>query len=197
MLPRHNLKTGEYEDFNPAGRCDWVQIAAMIAAAVISAYGAKTQADAQQKTMNYNAAVARQRADRERQEAQAREADFRKQQSRAEARRRALGGVSGVDQGEGSPLLTSEDFAGEVELAALRIRAGGDVAATRLEQSAGLSEFQGRAAQSAGNIRAGALLVGGASKAWRARSKSSSRAKSSSPSYKDSGYEAGGGYSDF
>ncbi len=165
---RFNPKTGEYTEYSPRGNCEWVQVAALIASAVIAAYSAKTQADAQKQSFDYQAAVARQRANRERQEASAREADFRRQQSRLAGKRRALQGISGVDPGEGAPLLTSEDFEGEVELAALRIRAGGEVSATRLETAAGLAEFQGRAAQTAGTIRAGSLLARGAGKAFAA-----------------------------
>ena len=166
MIPGFNHKTGEYQEFSPKGDCEWIQIAALIASAVISAYGAARQGKAQQQSLNYQAAIARQRADRERQEAAAREADFRKQQSRAAGMRRAVD--QGVEKGEGSPLLTSEDFASEVELAALRIRSGGEVNATRLEQSARLNEFQGSNAASAGFIRGGALLAGGAAKAYKA-----------------------------
>ena len=61
-------------------------------------------------------------------------------------------------------MLVSEDFAGEVELQALRIRSGGEVRATRLEQQAQLTRFKGRQARTAGFIRGGALLVSGAGK---------------------------------
>lgn len=71
-----------------------------------------------------------------------------------------------VDPSSGSPLLVSEDFAGEAELQALRIRTGGEVTATRAEQQATLQRFQGRAAQRSGFIRGGALLISGAGKAF-------------------------------
>ena len=75
-------------------------------------------------------------------------------------------GASGVDPATGSPLLVSEDIAGEVELQAQRIRAGGEVRATRLEQQAQLSRLQGRQAQTGGFLRAGSLLLSGAGRTF-------------------------------
>ena len=83
------------------------------------------------------------------------------------ARRRALLGVSGVDPSRGSPLLVSEDFAAEAELQALRIRSGGALSATRLEQQAGLIATSGRQARRAGFVRGGALLLDRTGSAFR------------------------------
>ena len=63
-------------------------------------------------------------------------------------------------------MLVSEDFAGEAELQALRIRTGGEVTATRLEQQAGLERFRGRSSRRAGFVRGGSLLLSGAAKAF-------------------------------
>ena len=140
--------------------------AATIASAAVTAVSAVQQGQAQQASLDYQAAVERQQAERERQEAAAREADYRRDQSRLLAARRAIMGGSGVEGGTGSPLLVSSDFAGETELQALRIRNGGEVAATRLEQQAGLHRIQGRNARSAGFSRAGSSLLSGAGKAF-------------------------------
>jgi hypothetical protein len=78
-------------------------------------------------------------------------------------------GASGVEPSEGSPLLVSEDFAGETEYQALRIRSGGELAATRLEQSARLSALAGRNARTAGFARGGSLLLQGAGSLYRPR----------------------------
>jgi hypothetical protein len=61
----------------------------------------------------------------------------------------------------GSPLLVSEDFAGEREYQALTIRAGGADAATRLEQSAALQRLKASNARTQGFTRGGALLLSG------------------------------------
>lgn len=108
------------------------------------------------------AVIAKQQAERERIIARQNEEDFRRDQSRAMARRRAVLGVSGVDPSSGSPLLTSEDFAGEVELQARRLRSGGEARATRLEQTAGQSLAEGRFLRRAGReFRTGGALRGG------------------------------------
>ena len=140
--------------------------AAPIAAAAISAVGAIQQGQAASAQANLQAQILEQQATSNRQRAAADEADFRARQSRALAQRRAGLGASGIDPAAGSPLLVSEDFAGETELQALRIRTGGEVRATRAEQQATLQRFQGRAAKSAGFLRGGSLLLSGAGKAF-------------------------------
>jgi hypothetical protein len=75
---------------------------------------------------------------------------------------RDFGRGSGVQLDTGDPLLTEQDFGGEVELQALKIRNGGEVRGTRLEQSAALARAKGDAAMTGSYFRAGSLLVGGA-----------------------------------
>jgi hypothetical protein len=139
---------------------------ATVASAAISAAGAIQQGQAAKAQGKLQAAILEQQATSERQQAEADEEDFRVRQSRVLAARRAALGASGVDPSSGSPLLVSEDFAGETELNALRIRTGGEVRATRAEQQAVLQRFQGRQAARAGFIRGGSLLVSGAGKAF-------------------------------
>ena len=137
-----------------------------VVGALVSGVGAIRQGSAQQASLNFQAAVQRQQADRERQAAEGREEDFRRLTSGQMARRRAVLGASGVRPGAGSPLLVSEDFAAEAELQALRIRSGGALRATRLEQSAQLNVFQGTRAREAGFSRGGSLLLSGFSSAF-------------------------------
>ena len=134
--------------------------------AAFQAFNAIQEGQAARQQANLQAQVLRQRAEHERLAAEAKEQDFRRNQARAFGQRRAGLGASGVDPAAGSPLLVSEDFAGEVELAALRIRSGGQVRATRLEQQALLQRFSGRAARRAGFLRGGSLLLTGAGKAF-------------------------------
>ena len=167
-IPRHPAAPPTYAMcFDPAT----IGIIATIGGAAISAVGAIQQGQAAQAQGNLQAQVLQQQATSERQRAAADEADFRNRQSRATAERRAGLGASGVDPSQGSPLLVSEDFAGEAELQALRIRTGGEVTATRAEQQATLQRFQGRAAQRSGFIRGGSLLIGGIGTAAARRKK--------------------------
>ncbi len=147
--------------------CTGLEIGLLIAAsAAISAGSAIAQGQAAAAQGKFQAGVLQQQADRERQVAAANEEDFRRNQSRVLAARRAAQGGAGIDSGTGSSLLVAEDFAGEVELAALRIRNGGEVFATRAEQQAELSLFSGRAARTQGFIRGGSLLLSGGAKAF-------------------------------
>ena len=132
----------------------------------IQAVGAIQKGQAAADQANLQAGILQQQAERDRQKAEADEADFRRRQSFILAQRRAALGASGVEPGVGSPLLVSEDFAGEVELQALRIRSGGELRATRAEQQAALQRFQGRAARRAGFTRGGSLLISGAGKSF-------------------------------
>lgn len=134
---------------------------ASVAGAAIGAVGALSSGAAARRQGDLQSEVLRQQAERERLDAAARERDFRSQQSRLMARRRALLGASGVDPAAGSPLLTTEDMTGEAELQALRIRAGGETVSNRLQQQAVLERAKGRSEQSSGFFRAGASLLTG------------------------------------
>lgn len=140
-------------------------IVAAAASAAASLYGG-IQANQQAKAQ---ASIYNQQAERERQQAKADEEEFRNQQQRAMARRRAVMGASGVDLSTGSPLLASEDFASETELQALKIRNGGEVRGTRLQQQAALTAAKGRSDMTSGFIRGGSLLFSAGEKAAEAK----------------------------
>lgn len=139
---------------------------AVFAAAAVSAYGAVKSGQAQKAAAEAQSEIYRQQADRERLNAANAEEDFRRQQAGLMATRRARLAAAGVSPSEGSPLLVSEDFASETELQALRIRSGGALTATRLEQNAALTRFQGSQAQTQSYYRGGSLLLSGAGKAF-------------------------------
>lgn len=153
---------------------------ATLAGVFSGARGAVETGQRQQQQAEQTAALQRQQAeiqlqqaDRERQINQARESDFRRQTSALEAKRRAFLGGAGIQQAAGSPLLASTDFGQEAELKALQLRSGGIVRATRLEQQAGLTQFAARQTQtagaqaaSAGFARGGALLLSGAGRVF-------------------------------
>lgn len=135
-----------------------------IIATAVSAIGSISQGYAQKQQAETAAKISEQQAARERQVAAAREEDYRRQASRDLATRRAALGASGVVQSTGSPLLGTEDFVSEVELAALRMRNAGEAGATRLEQDADFKRAQGRNAYRAGFFGAGSSLLTGISK---------------------------------
>lgn len=142
----------------------------------VSVVGALRQGQAQQNQANYQAglyeqqaAITDQQAQSERTAARQSEEDFRRENALLMGRRRAALGASGVDISTGSPLLTAEDFASEAELGALRIRAGGEATATRLQQQAGLQRSEaglqrlsGANAVTSSYYRAGSSLLSGA-----------------------------------
>ena len=138
---------------------------AAVAPAAIQGVQAFQEAQADKAQADLEAGLLNQQAESVRLQTEADEADFRNRQSRAFAARRAALGGAGVQLAAGSPLLVSQDFASEVELAALRIRSGGEIASTRLEQQAGFTRFLGRQKKEFGQRRAGALLVSGAADA--------------------------------
>jgi len=119
------------------------------------------QANAQRQQAESQAAIQRQQADRERIVAAQKERDFRKRQHAAAAAVRAAAGARGIDISTGSPLLSAMDFASETEVQARRVREGGLISATRLEQQASLLQFSGRSAQIVGNADAGAIRAKG------------------------------------
>ena len=141
--------------------------AATVAGAAISAVDAIQSGRAEQQRADLQADIERQKAKRELENAAVREEDLRRKTSQLMGQRRAILGASGVDPSSGSPLLVSEDFAAEAELQALRIRSGGELSATRLEQQANLFRLSGRQAGRAGFVRGGALLLDRTGSAFR------------------------------
>ena len=115
---------------------------------------AKAQAD-------FEAAISAQQAERERRIAVGDEEGFRIAQARLQGDRRAGIGASGVQVGTGSPLDVSGDLAAEIELQALRIRQGGQVRGTRLDQQSQLSRRAGKNLQTRSRVRAGSTLLSG------------------------------------
>ena len=145
-----------------ASDCDQVvAAAAMIGGFGLSALGAARQGEAMAEGQKFAAAVQRQQAEQARLQGLSDEAAYRSATSRKLASRRALLAASGVEPGEGSPLMVSEDFAGEAELNALKLRANAGISATRLKQQAVLSRFEGTNARRSGYGRAGALILSG------------------------------------
>lgn len=121
------------------------------------------------KQREYEAKVQEQQAAQEEAKALESERDFRKKQSAALAEYRAAAGAGGVSLSSGSPLAAFTDFAGETELQAQRIRRGGQISATRLQQQAQLSRMAGSNALIGGFGRAGSTLLSGFARAKEAK----------------------------
>lgn len=134
---------------------------AAVAGSAVSAIGAMQQGSAAAAAAEYQAEVQQQQAQQERRVAATEEEDFRDRQKRLMAARRASMGASGVETGAGSPLLAMEDFAAETEMQALRIREGGNIRATRLQQQAALTKAEGRNAKTGSYFAAGSSLLSG------------------------------------
>lgn len=141
----------------------------LIAGSAIQAAGAVRGGIAQNKQAKAQARVERQRATSERTAAAAEEQDARRSLGRDLGTIRARLGASGVDLATGSPVTAMEDFVSEAELAALRIRHGGETRATRLEQQADLIRESGRDARTRGFVRGGSLLLTGAGRHFQGR----------------------------
>lgn len=133
----------------------------LLAGTGLQTFGVLSAGSAARRQGNFAARVNRQQAARERELSVQEERDFRKTQSAFFAERRAALGASGISASTGTSLTVAADFAAEVELNARRIREGGRVRATRLEQQASLNRLAGRNAQRRSRFRAGATVLGG------------------------------------
>lgn len=134
--------------------------AALLAAAIgVSAVGTISSGIAAKRAADFNAAIALQRAQRERDIANRNAAIFRRRQNALSANERARRAGAGVLPGTGTPLLVADAFLDEVLIGEATIRAGGETRATRLEAEASLARFRGRNARTAGFIRAGTTLL--------------------------------------
>ncbi len=146
-----------------------ITIAATVAAAagtIITSQAAADRAEAEgeirARQSEDEAEISRQRAARETQVASQNEQDFRARQRRAAASVRAATGGRGIEGGIGSPLLTAEDFTRQAEKQSLRIREGGRVRSTRLEQQASLLTNQAGSLRALGSSKASGIRTAGA-----------------------------------
>ncbi len=130
---------------------------------VLQASAAKQAANAEADAAEYNAKINEQRAQQERDAAEASSEDFRRKEGAKKASAIADLGASGV-QIAGTPLLLLSDIEQEIELGAARIGNTGATRATSYENSATLDRFKASNSRKAGSLAAGASLIGGVSK---------------------------------
>lgn len=140
-----------------------VLIVSTIVAAGVSAYGAYAQGQSASKASKYQSQVAQRNAAIARQNA----ALQAKQQDRLNRLRlgtiRANAGAAGGVANEGSVLDIVADSAMQGELQRQDIIRAGEIKASGQEAGGALDLFEGRSAAQAGNLRAGAALLAGAS----------------------------------
>lgn len=149
----------------------------MIASAVVAAYGAYEEGQAQKGMYQYQAGVARNNsiiasynAQNATQVGSVLENTKRQQTAQTMATYRAKAGGAGVDLQSGSPLNVQGDIAGLGELDALTIRHnaareawGYNVAGQSYAAQAGADETASRNAETMGELGAFASILGGAS----------------------------------
>lgn len=119
-----------------------------VASGVMSFQQARSQAAAQEQ----QAAFARRQAQIDADE-------FRRRQKRLLGTARATRGATGVDLLSGSPLLVDDDTIDEIVFQTERIRQGGDITATRLEQQAGYTRAAGTSALAGSVLSAGGSFL--------------------------------------
>lgn len=134
-----------------------IAIVGAVVAAASTAMAAKAQADAQR----FQAKLAERQAETERQIAERKAEDQRRKTSALIASQRALFAGSGIDPGEGTPLLVTSDTAREGKLGELDILFGGENRASDLHATANLRKSQARNTEIAGAIKAGSTLLTG------------------------------------
>lgn len=134
----------------------------MAAATAVSAFGSMQQGRLARRAKNYEARV------RENEAIQAKNIGIEKENIQREktqqliSRQRARLGASGVELGTGTPFALQEGAAILGEADALRVRRNYDARAETLQAEAGLSRFEGEAAETAGQTRAFGQILGAA-----------------------------------
>lgn len=125
---------------------------------VIGAVGAVQQGNANAAAADFNARIAAQQADAERDAAAAEARDYRRSESGKRAASRTARLASGVTM-SGSSLLVDEAMVREAALGSARIVHGGAVRGHRLDQESALYRMNARNARTAGYLKAGSSLL--------------------------------------
>lgn len=147
-------------------------VAAVVGTAV-STYAAYSSAEAQSSANKYQSKVARNNALASQYAAEAKARQERKRDKLILSRQRAVFGASGLDPGEGTPLLTMADSARQAELNALNIEWSGRLQSDNFSAESSLRRFEAGAVKEAGYLRAGSSLLSGVSSYAGSRSAAS------------------------
>lgn len=138
---------------------------AAVAGTAVSAYSSYASGQQASKAAAYNAQTADLQAQQARDAAKIDAENQQEAARRVQGQTRARIAASGVEQSEGSPLLTIMDNARQAEIEKQRILYGGELRATGLQNQATLSRYQGGQAATAGFYGAGINLLSGISSA--------------------------------
>jgi hypothetical protein len=130
--------------------------------AVFSVMAAVKEANRAQDAANYNAKIAESQAQAERDKAAFDEARYRENAAKVQATSRTRINASGVDITEGTPLAYLSGQSKDVEMDAMAIRYGGEIAAQKAQNQANSFKYQGEQAWSAGQWKAGSSLMSSA-----------------------------------
>ena len=134
----------------------------LIASAAISAIGAISSGMASSKQAKFQAALARQRAEREREIGELNADERRREGSRLAAQQRARLAAAGVEPDTGTALLLDTNLNAETEFQALLAENAGATQAAQSESQARGFGLQASAARNAGFFRAGSTLLSAA-----------------------------------
>jgi hypothetical protein len=127
-------------------------LAVAIAGTLSSGAMAYQQAQVQAKTQEQQADFARKQSEIDANE-------FRRKQRRLLGTARATRGATGVDLLSGSPLLVDDETIDEIVFQTERVRQGGDITATRLEQQASFTRAEGTSALAGSVLKAGGTFL--------------------------------------
>lgn len=135
-------------------------VIAAVAAAAVSSYASVKQGEQAEKVGKFNAEMFEREADERRKKAASDAEDAKKRHDRLLAQQRARLAASGVQPGEGSPLLVTMASEEEAALDVARIKYAGRADAANLTAQAKLHRYQGRQAKQQGYLKAGASILG-------------------------------------
>lgn len=127
-------------------------------ASVVGAFGTLSAAANQRAAADFNARMALQQAERERQIAERDADNYRRKQGALMASARARRAASGVAM-TGTPLLADDAMIEEIAMNAETIRRGGQAKAASYQAKAGLERMRGRNAMTTGFVNTGKSLL--------------------------------------
>ena len=148
-----------------------ISVVATVAAAAASAYAQYQAGQTQAKILKYSAKAAENQARAAREAADIRAKQEEKRLNMIRARARANAGASGVEVGEGSPLLVMLENARQAQYEVDLIRYSGEVQSTAAIGESKLRMFESRAVRNSAAIGAGTTLLSGVASAAGAASK--------------------------
>lgn len=138
-----------------------------IAASALGAYASYESGRQQKKAGEAQARYYEQQAEQERYAAKVKAEQYKKEAERRMGIMRASYAASGVEIGEGTPLLMLMESAAEAAKDETRIKQGGELGAWGLLSEANLARMGGKSAYTSGLMGAGSTLLTGAARMFK------------------------------